>query len=178
MPREQLTMPSTTAVIRVRDVRSADAAALAHILNAIFKEGTFTVLDKRLTTDDQRRFIEEFPSRGVFHVAELISSGEVVGMQNVEPFANYTGAFDHVGIIATYVDTPHRHSGVGVRMAETTFAAAREKGFEKLFSYVRADNSDALGFYRKIGFRVVGTAERQARIGDSYVDEVVIERQL
>jgi hypothetical protein len=43
---------------------------------------------------------------------------------------------------------------------------------------VRADNPVALQFYLNLGFRVVGTAERQARIGSTYVDEVFIEKFL
>ena len=164
--------------IIVRDVHLDDAAALVGILNPIIKGGSYTILDHCLTTEQEREFIAQFPSRGVFQVAELAQSGEVVGFQDVEPFAGYTGALDHVGIIATFVDLSRRHNGIGVKMAEFTFEAARKKGFEKLFTYVRADNSNALDFYRKIGFRIVGTAERQAKIGDSYIDEVIIEKLL
>ena len=60
---------------------------------------------------------------------------------------------------------------------------AREKGYEKLFSYVRADNPAALAFYQRLGFEIVGTARRQARIGARhsarysvrYIDEIIIE---
>ena len=41
-----------------------------------------------------------------------------------------------------------------------------------------AEDPQALRFYGKLGFRVVGTAERQARIGGKYVDEVIIEKFL
>ena len=56
--------------------------------------------------------------------------------------------------------------------------SARGKEYEKIFTFVRADNREALQFYLKLGFRVVGTAERQARIGGNYVDEVIIEKFL
>ena len=47
-----------------------------------------------------------------------------------------------------------------------------------MFTFVRADNPGALQFYLALGFRVVGTAERQAKIGGDYVDEVFLERFL
>ena len=47
-----------------------------------------------------------------------------------------------------------------------------------MFTFVRADNLEALQFYLKLGFRVVGTAQRQARIGSNYVDEIIIEKFL
>lgn len=59
-----------------------------------------------------------------------------------------------------------------------TFESARGKGYEKMFTFVRADNPEALRFYLKLGFRVVGTAQRQARIGSNYVDEIIIEKFL
>jgi RimJ/RimL family protein N-acetyltransferase len=67
---------------------------------------------------------------------------------------------------------------VARRLFAETFAAARSKGYKKLFTYVRRDNPAALAAYLSQGFRVVGTAERQARIRGRYVDEIIIERFL
>ena len=83
-----------------------------------------------------------------------------------------------MGVIATYVDLGCRKRGVGGRLSEVTFESARGKGFEKLFTFVRADNPVALRFYQSLGFREVGTAQRQARIGGKYVDEIFIEKFL
>ena len=71
-----------------------------------------------------------------------------------------------------------RRQGIGTRLAEVTFEAARRQGFEKVFTYVRADNLAALVFYQKLGFCVIGTAQRQARLNGKYVDEIMIERFL
>jgi RimJ/RimL family protein N-acetyltransferase len=35
-----------------------------------------------------------------------------------------------------------------------------------------------LAFYSKLGFRIVGTARKQARIGQKYIDEIIIEKFL
>jgi RimJ/RimL family protein N-acetyltransferase len=43
---------------------------------------------------------------------------------------------------------------------------------------VRGDNPAALTAYMKSGFRIVGTAQRQARIDGRYIDEIMIERFL
>jgi ribosomal protein S18 acetylase RimI-like enzyme len=83
-----------------------------------------------------------------------------------------------VGVIATFVDLACRRQGVGKRLFAATFEAARRKGYEKIFTYVRADNPAALEAYSKQGFRTIGTAQRQAKFRDRYVDEVIIERFL
>jgi len=162
----------------VREVRPGDAEAIVAILNPIIEAGVYTVLDRPMTADTEREFIATFPERGVFHIAEQCWDQRVVGFQTLESFATYTHAFDHVGIIATYVDLSLRRGGVGSRLAKATLEKAKRLGYEKVFTYVRADNSSALQFYQKLGFRVVGTAEKQAKCGEAYVDEVIIERFL
>jgi len=162
----------------IRPVRLDDAEEVARILNAAIADGRYTVLDTPLSVEAEREFIASFPQRGVFHVAECRPGGRIVGFQDVSPFATYTTAFDHVGVIGTFVDLDWRGQGIGRRLSEATIAAAVAKGYEKLFTYVRADNPAALAFYQAMGFRIVGTAQRQAKINGRYVDEVIIERFL
>ena len=165
-------------MIEIRDATPDDAEAIAGILNAIIEAGVYTALDTPFTVEQERDFIECFPSRGVFNVAIDTSDGRVVGFQNVEPFASYTFAFDHVGVIGTYVDLDRRRQGIASRLFDRTFYAARIMGYEKLFGFVRADNPAALATYLRQGFVVIGTAQKHARIDGRYVDEVMIERAL
>jgi L-amino acid N-acyltransferase YncA len=162
----------------IREVCPGDAEDIVCILNPVIDSGAYTVLDSPVDVDFEREFIKSFPKRGLFYVAQDNHSRKIIGFQNVEPFATYTKAFYHVGIIATYVDISYRKQGVGQRLAEVVFGNARIKGYEKLYTYVRADNAGALAFYSKIGFRIVGTALKQARIGQRYIDEIIIEKFL
>jgi L-amino acid N-acyltransferase YncA len=164
--------------IAIREARPDDAEAVVGILNPIIETGGYTVLDGPLSVEGERRFISSFPPRGIFHVAESRPDGQLVGLQTMEPFAAYTHAFDHVGIIATYVDLGCRRQGIGKRLFAATFEVARQKGYEKIFTYVRGDNLAALVAYAKCGFRIVGTAQRHAKCGGRYVDEIIIEKFL
>jgi len=162
----------------IRNVCPDDAEAIVGILNPIITAGGYTVLEGPLSPDAERLFILSFRPRGIFHVAQSRQSPAVVGFQTLEPFATYTHAFDHVGVIATYVDLGCRRQGIGRQLFKATFAAARQKGYEKIFTHVRSDNPAALAAYRKSGFQVVGTAVKHAKIGGCYVDEIMIERFL
>lgn len=164
--------------VLIRPVQPDDAAAIADILNPIIAAGSYTVLDQPFSVEAEREFIENYPSRGLFYVAERRADQRIVGLQDVEPFAAYTRAFDHVGVVGTFVDLAHRGQGIGTRLSRVVSEAARDMGYEKLFTYIRADNVGALVFYLKQGFRIVGTAQRQARLGGRYVDEVIVERFL
>ncbi len=164
--------------VLIREARTEDAAGVVNILNAIIEAGGYTVFDSLFTVEVEERYITGLPERGIFHVAQACAGGRIVGLQTLEPFATYTRAFDHVGVIATYVDLDCRRKGIGRRLFEATFDSARQKGYEKIFTYVRSDNPAALAAYMKSGFRIVGTARRHARIDGRYVDEVIIEKLL
>jgi len=164
--------------VLIREARREDAAAVVRILNAIIEAGEYTVFDTPFTVEVEKRYIADLPERGIFHIAEAHVGNRVVGFQSLEPFATYTRAFDHVGVIATYVDLDYRRQGIGKQLFEATFNTARQKGYEKIFTYVRGDNPAALTAYLKSGFRIVGTAQRHAKIGGRYVDEIMVERFL
>ena len=109
----------------VREARPDDAEAVIGILNPIIEAGVYTVLDMPLTIEAERAYILNFPRRGVFHLAILRQDHKVVGFQSMEPFSTYTRAFDHVGVIGTYVDLSYRREGIATCLFEATFEAAR-----------------------------------------------------
>ena len=150
-------------MIVIRDVTVEDAEEIAGILNPIIEARCYTALDTTFTVEQEREFIRSFPERGIFLVAVDTSCNRIVGFQDVSPFADFTHAFDHVGVIGTYVDLQRRRQRIASSLFAATFDAARRKGYEKLFSYVRADNDAGLQTYTKHGFRRVGTAARHAR---------------
>jgi L-amino acid N-acyltransferase YncA len=165
-------------MIEIREARVEDAEDMIGILNPIIAARKYTAFDTQVSADQQREFIRTFPSRGIFLVAVDAGSNRVVGLQDVSPFGDFTRAFDHVGVIGTFVDLERHREGIGGRLFAATYAAARAKGYEKLFAYVRADNQAGLKAYLGQGFRVIGTAERHARIDGRYIDEVMIEKFL
>lgn len=162
----------------IRNVRPDDAAAIVGIFNPIIESGLYTVFDEPFTPEAERDYIENFPARGVFHVAIREADQRLVGFQSLEPFATFTRACDHVGVIGTYVDLSCRRQGIASGLFAASFAAAAQKGYEKLFTYVRGDNPAALATYLGQGFQIVGTARRQARINGQYIDEIMIEKFL
>lgn len=164
--------------IDVRDVCPDDAGGIVAILNPIIAARIYTVLDTPVTEDEERAFIRQFPARGIFHVAIDTGDETVVGFQSMEPFASYTRAFDHVGVLGTFVDLRRRRQGIATRLFDATFEVAVRKGYEKIFTFVRRDNAAALAAYLARGFRTVGTAEKHAKIDGRYVDEIMIEKIL
>jgi len=164
---------------RVRDVTLEDAAQIVRVFNPIISAGIYTVLDAPVTIESQRAYIAGLSSRAIFHVAERMSDGSVIGFKSMEPYPDqYTHAFDHVGVIGTWVDLTCHRNGVAKSLFSATFEVAPRKGYEKIFTYIRADNPVALATYESQGFRIVGRAHRQAKLNGGYVDEIIVERML
>ena len=162
----------------VRPVAVDDAEGVARVLNEAILDGRHSLLDTPFSVEAECGRIAGYPERGIFNVAELTGEG-IVGAQSLECFSRYvTHAHDHVLTMGTYVHEPFRRHGVGTRLARASFAEAHERGFEKVFTDIRADNVESLAFHLALGFAVVGTARRQARIGGRYVDVVFVERFL
>lgn len=162
----------------IRDVVPADAEAIAGILNSIIAARIHTAFDTPFSVEAERSYIVNFPPRGIWHVAVQPPDNRILGFQVLEPFATYTSAFDHVGTLGTYVDLAERRRGVGSALFEATIDRARDKGFEKIFTFVRADNAAALATYLVHGFVIVGRAKDHARIDGRYIDEILIEKAL
>ena len=165
-------------MIEIRDVRIEDAEEILAILNPIIAARCYTAMDTAITVEVEREFIRAFPDLGIFLVAIDTASSRIAGFQDVSPFGTFTHAFDHVGVIGTYVDLDLRRQGIATQLFAATFEAARRKGYEKFFTYVRADNEAGLQTYLRQGFRIVGTAERHAKIDGRYIDEVIIEKAI
>lgn len=162
--------------ITVREAKLEDAQGILNILNPIIETKKYSVMIKAFTLEEEINFIKNFPERGIFHVAT--NEDNVVGFQVVEPFSTLTAAFDHVGIIGTYINLTLRGQGIAKKLFEATFTKAKERGFEKLTAYVRADNPVALKTYQAQGFEIIGVAKRQAKINHIYIDEIFIEKFL
>jgi L-amino acid N-acyltransferase YncA len=160
----------------IRDVELSDAEAIVAILNPIIEARAYTVFDTPFSVDAERDYIARFPPRGVWKIALSGADGPAVGFQILEPFGTYTAAFDHVATLGTYVDLTRRRQGIATALFDATLEAARRKGYEKILTFVRADNPAALAMYCARGFDVVGTARRHAKIDGRYVDEILIER--
>jgi L-amino acid N-acyltransferase YncA len=168
---------SASPVISIRRATPDDAAGVADVLNGVIAGGRHSLLDTPFSVAEERAYIEALPARSCLHVAE--AAGGIVAFQTVIPWNTFTTReFDHVATMGTYVDERHRRRGVGGALAAASFAAALELGYEKVFTDLRADNLDSLGYHLALGFTIVGVARAHARVAGRDIDVIFIERFL
>lgn len=165
-------------MLSLREIYPDDAEAVVALLNPIIEAGCYTAFVSPFTVAAEREFIEKFPSRGSFLGAFHVELEQLLGFQVVTPVSSYTPALNHVGEIGTYVSLEHHRQGIAGRLYSATFERAKAKGYDKLLAWVRADNEAGLRSYIRYGFERVGVAKRHAKIGERYLDEVILERWL
>ena len=151
----------------------ADAAGIAHVLNRVIAERTYTALAGHWRPQAEMAFLQGLGPRSEIFVAE--AAGQILGFQVIEPFVTYTSTMDHVCHLGTYVLADFRGQGIGLKLAEVTLAFGRAHGYTKSVVYVLAHNKGGLAYYRSLGFEARGTLTRQTRIDGVYYDEVFME---
>ncbi len=174
------------APVRVREGTIDDAAAMARLINGVIAEGAPVLLTGSFSNDEERDFLATLSPRGGFHVVEPRAPGAaaaeaapvIVAAQVFAPYAAGMPVHDHVAVMGTWVDAAWRRRGLGRALWERTAAVARERGFTRVFTDVRADNSASLAFHRTLGFTVAGVARGQAVVEGRAYDVVFIERGL
>ena len=132
----------------VRPVISADANALAELLNAVIRAGGTTALEAEFTPEALDAAYLTGPTVYCCHVA-VDADGEAAAFQTL---GRYPGLPDDVGDIATFAALDRKQSGAGSALFAATKARARARGHSAINATIRADNAGGLAFYSKLGF--------------------------
>jgi L-amino acid N-acyltransferase YncA len=157
----------------IRKATTQDAEEISAIWTVICSERIFSAVTKPFTPQEERKYISSlFDREGIF-VAEI--EGQIIGFQSLDKWAEYSDSFAHVGVIGTFVLPEWRKRSIGYKLARHTFNFARKHNYEKIVIYVRAKNSGAIAFYKKLGFVQKGVLSRQIKVDDQYEDEIFME---
>jgi ribosomal protein S18 acetylase RimI-like enzyme len=133
-----------------------------------------TAIDKPWSAAAQRRYLTSLSAREAIHVAET-GRNTVIGYQTLELWAPTLHSMAHVGQLGTFLRPEWRRQGVGETLFHRALDFARECDFHKFVIQVRASNTAAQSFYRRLGFRECGRLARQVRIGGLEDDEIIME---
>lgn len=80
-------------------------------------------------------------------------------------------------IVGFYVETSFRDKGIGEKLLQELLMQIRErKQFKKVKLSVNILNHGAIHLYEKLGFRKVGTLEKEIKIKNKYYDEYLMEK--
>lgn len=160
--------------IKIRYATKEDVVTLQNIFNKVVKEKQFLPIlqETEIEIVDTKWF--DLKNQNFIIVAEV--EGEIVGQAQLE--RSEFDAASHVCEIGILVDPDHRGKGVGSALLKKTVDTAKQLGFEKICLQVFHTNIIAISLYQKFGFREVGRRRKQFKMGNVYIDEILMERFL
>ena len=162
------------STLLIRKASPLDAAGIVAVLEVVASERVHSAIDQAWTVEQETRYLESLSRREVFHLAVDDKVG-VVGFQCLDLWSSMLPTMSHVGQVGTFLLPQWRGRGIGHSLWKATLAFAREVGYRKLAIQVRASNTAAQKFYRRLGFVECGRLTRQVVIDSVEDDEVLME---
>jgi RimJ/RimL family protein N-acetyltransferase len=145
---------------------------LSEIINCIVNEQEYTTM-RVISEDEERSYLESLSEREAVFIAE--AGGKIIGMQSIDSPYKWSDKMEHVGKMGTLELKDYRRQGLGKKMAEKTLSFAKLCTYEKIVTFVLADNVSVLRFYKSLGFKRVGTWKKQAKLWGEYKDDILME---
>jgi phosphinothricin acetyltransferase len=147
--------------IQIRAALPSDASAIAAIYNQGIVERSATFETTLRSAEDM---LERIKAAARFPVLVAVDpGGTVLGWAGISPYrarACYAGVAD----FSVYFDS------------KALIETAATLGYWKLLSRAFPFNTASRALCRACGFREVGTYEKHAKLGDSWLDVVIVER--
>lgn len=161
--------------LQVRRLRGDDAAAF----KAIRLHGL------RLHPDAFGSSFEEEADRPLDRTAQALEDSFVAGCERDGVLLGVAGLRKgaslktrHRGVLwGVFVDPAARGLGVGERLVAAILDQARGE-LEDLILTVSAHNATAIALYQRFGFAEYGLDRRSLKLGDGYVDELLMRLDL
>ncbi|MFO0995528.1 MAG: arsinothricin resistance N-acetyltransferase ArsN1 family A [Alphaproteobacteria bacterium] len=160
-------------MLRVRPATAEDADAIARIYNQGIEERIATYDTNLRTADEIAAQIREKSPRYPTIVVER--AGTVVAWAWAKPYSTracYAGIVDH----SVYVAREARGIGAGTLALDGLIRACVDEGCWKITSRIFPENTASLALHERVGFRVVGTYERHAKVDGVWRDSVIVEK--
>lgn len=160
----------------IRIAVSADIQRITEIYNQGI-EDRFATFETRLrnTVEMEEWLLNREPRYSVLVIAD--EQDYVQGWASVNSY-NSRCCYGGVGDLSIYIDREMRGKGLGKLLLGGLMDSAREQGFHKLILNAFDSNEAAKKLYLALGFRHVGTYEKQGVMDGSYVDVTIMEKLL
>lgn len=158
--------------ILIREARADDASEMVlHVKRVLNTSGyTLTKADEfQATEESQRTWIKDTLDNGhLILVAE--HEGGIIG--NLIFFRGTKARNSHTGELALGIDEAWRGQGIGKQLIERLIQWAEiQSGIEKIWLQVISGNDQAVGLYKKLGFKEEGALTKQIKFSDGrYAD--------
>jgi ribosomal protein S18 acetylase RimI-like enzyme len=159
----------------VREAAEQDFSKIWDIYRKVVDEGIYTPSVRGQVSPDKCEspgLSEDSEAGSMTLLCEVDS--KVVGYASIEE--TIWEQSRHVCELGIAILPEFRGMGVGSALLDSLINFAFKKGYEKITLSVFHTNKNAIGLYRKFGFKKVGEKKRQFNLKGQYVDEIIMEK--
>ena len=150
-----------------------DASAIAEIYNQGILERAATFETTLRSAEDM---LERIKAAARFPVLVAVDPNDIVlgwaALSAYRARACYAG----IAEFSVYLDAKTRGRGAGKQLLNALIETSAKLGYWKLLSRAFPFNTASRALCRACGFREVGTYVKHAKLGDSWLDVVIVER--
>jgi len=160
----------------VRPARQSDLAGLVGAIRQVADDGTYIEAESVADVVDHEDVLlrhNEVEER-MFFVATV--GEEVVGWVHLA--GSELEKLAHTAKLTVGVIEAYRGHGIGSHLLERGLEWAKSRGYEKLYNSAPSTNEDAIEFLESRGWEVEARRADHYRLGDDYVDEVMMACRL
>ncbi len=169
---------NTLIPLHIREATQADAPELNYFMLRLESEALPTIysLQHRLTIESELAAIKRLSDspNSLFLLAE--HNGQIVGAMDLQGMRHPQCV--HVGYVGISVCKDHRGKGIGNAMFDALFQRAPQLGVARLELEVFANNPRAIVMYERLGFQIDGFRPGIVRVGEEFVDVVLMSREV
>lgn len=160
----------------VRQANLGDISSITKIYNQGIEDRIATLETGLKTEDDREKWFLEKSDRHKVLVIED-ENKQVYGWASLNVF-NSRCAYSGVVDFSIYIERSMRGKGLGKILLLQLIETAKKQEFHKLVLSALSSNEQGKKLYKSIGFREVGTYEKQGILDDKWIDVTIMEKLL
>lgn len=158
--------------VLIREAVAADASKMIAHVHRVLSTSDYTLTkakEFKATEESQKTWITEVQKAGNLI---LVAENESIIIGNLTFFRGEKTRNTHTGEFALGIDEAWRGQGIGRQLIEWLIQwATAETSIEKIWLQVISGNDQAIGLYKKLGFKEEGALKKQIKFSDGrYAD--------
>ena len=106
----------------------------------------------------------------------MTKSNEILGWAALSPVSSRC-VYGGVAEVSVYVAGNARGKGVGKQLLFSLISESEKQGIWTLQAGIFPENSASIELHKKMGFRLIGVRERIGKLGDTWQDNIILERR-
>ncbi len=166
--------------ITLRPAEPDDAESIIKTLKSFAPERSYVLMEQfGKGVAAEREYISKLSRNNNLLLVGVADGDHIVGiLEAIQADGGQRTETAHVLNIGLHLVEEFRGLGIGSRMLQYTEEWARERAFRELETSVFTTNKRSLNLFRKVGFVNECTKVKRIRMGNEFVDEVSICKQL